>query len=102
MCARQRSAIVAAGGAQGSGWRAATRCTVSRSKGETAMSTEANKALVQRLLAEGFNGGNMALFDELLAPDFVNHDPSSPAVDRKGFKQWWMALRTAFPDMHTE
>ncbi|HET7078095.1 MAG TPA: ester cyclase [Chloroflexia bacterium] len=67
------------------------------------MSTEANKALVQRLLAEGFNGGNMALFDELLAPDFVNHDPSAPtAVDREGLKQWWMGMRASFPDLHTD
>ena len=67
------------------------------------MSTEANKALVQRLLDEGFNGGNMALFDELLAPDFVNHDPSAPAaVDREGLKQWWTAIRAGFPDVHIE
>jgi steroid delta-isomerase-like uncharacterized protein len=67
------------------------------------MSTEANKALVQRLLAEGFNGGHMALFDELLAPDFVNHDPAAPAVaDRDGFKQWWAAVHAGCPDVHTE
>ena len=67
------------------------------------MSTEANKALVRRLLDEGFNAGNMAVFDELLAPDFVNHDPSMPvAVDREGLKQWWTALRTSFPDLHTD
>jgi steroid delta-isomerase-like uncharacterized protein len=67
------------------------------------MSTEANKALVQRLLTEGFNGGNMALFDELLAQDFVNHDPAAPmAVDRTGLKEWWTAVRTGFPDVHIE
>ena len=67
------------------------------------MSTEANKALVRRLLAEGFNGGNMALFDELLAPDFVNHDPAAPmTVDREGLKEWWTAIRTGFPDVHID
>jgi steroid delta-isomerase-like uncharacterized protein len=67
------------------------------------MSTEANKALVRRLLDEGFNGGNMALFDELLAPDFANHDPAAPmAVDRAGLKEWWTAIRTGFPDVHIE
>jgi steroid delta-isomerase-like uncharacterized protein len=67
------------------------------------MSTEANKALVRRLLDEGFNGGNMALFDELLAPDFVNHDPVVPeAVDREGLKQWWLGMRASFPDLHTD
>src|SRR5690349_13655898 len=66
------------------------------------MSTEANKALVRRLLDEGFNAGNMALFDELLVPDFANHDPSMPmAVDREGLKQWWMGMRASFPDLHT-
>jgi steroid delta-isomerase-like uncharacterized protein len=67
------------------------------------MSTEANKALVRRLLDEGFNAGNMALFDELLAADFANHDPAAPAAtDREGFKQWWMAIHAGCPDVHVE
>lgn len=33
---------------------------------------EANKALVQRVFAEGVNGGNVAVIRELYAPDFVD------------------------------
>ena len=66
------------------------------------MSTAENKTIVRRLLEDGFNAGNLAVFDELLAPDFVNHDPANPTVrDRDGFKQYWAALCAGFPGQHT-
>lgn len=66
------------------------------------MTTEENKAIVRRLLEEGFNACNMAVFDEMLADDFTNHDPGQPAaVDREGLKQMWAGLCAAFPDQHT-
>ena len=66
------------------------------------MSTAENKTIVRRLLEDGFNAGNFAVFDELLAPDFVNHDPANPtARDRDGLKQYWAALCAGFPDQHT-
>ena len=39
---------------------------------------EENKAVVRRMLDEIFNKGNLDLKEELLAPDFVEHDPSLP------------------------
>ena len=44
------------------------------------MSTE-NKAIMQRLI-EGFNTGNLAVYDELVAPDFVDQTapPGTPAT----------------------
>lgn len=67
------------------------------------MTTEANKAIVRRLLEEGFNTGNMAVLDEMLADDFVNHNPSEPAsVDREGLKQGWAAICAGFPDQRSE
>ena len=38
------------------------------------MSTEANKQLVQHTFAALFNTGNLAIADELVSADFVNHD----------------------------
>ena len=64
--------------------------------------SDENKAIVRRLLEEGFNANNPAVFDEMLADDFANHDPSQPAsVDREGLKQGWSALCTGFPDQHS-
>lgn len=66
------------------------------------MTTEENKALVRRLLEEGFNTGNKAVFDAMLADDFEDHDPSQAAVaDREGLEQYWAALCAGFPDQHT-
>ena len=44
------------------------------------MSTEENKATVRRLTEEGWNQGNVAVFDELTAPNWVYHDPVVPDV----------------------
>jgi steroid delta-isomerase-like uncharacterized protein len=61
--------------------------------------TEENKALYRRWFEEVVSGGNLALADELLAPDYVMHFPGSPApVDREGHKQLVMMFRTGFPD----
>ncbi len=64
------------------------------------MSAE-NKAIARRLVEDGFNKGNLDIFDELVAPDFVNHDPPPglpPTLE--GWKQSATMFRAAFPDMH--
>ena len=38
------------------------------------MSQESNKAVVRRVLDDVFVGGKFDLLDELLQPDFVNHN----------------------------
>jgi steroid delta-isomerase-like uncharacterized protein len=64
------------------------------------VSVEANKALIRRLMDEVVNAGNLDMVDELLAPDFVNHNPLPGATpDRDGFKQAFRNLRAAFPDL---
>ncbi|GAC1634688.1 MAG: ester cyclase [Chloroflexota bacterium] len=66
------------------------------------MGTEENKAIVRRMLEEGWNPGNLAVFDELLADDFENHDPGAPTVHtREDVKNYWAAHCAAFPDHHT-
>ena len=66
------------------------------------MSAEENKALTRRVMEEMFNKGNLDADDELLAPDFVDHDPSMPEDVRgpEGFKEYVRAFRSAFSDLH--
>lgn len=66
------------------------------------MAAEENKAVVRRYVEEGFNAANMEVLDELFAPDFVNHDPGSPAVrDLEGLKESIRVIHLSFPDVHT-
>jgi predicted SnoaL-like aldol condensation-catalyzing enzyme len=50
------------------------------------MSIERNKAVVRRYITEVLAGGNVALVDDLLAPDYVNHGMGG--MGRAGFKAW--------------
>lgn len=66
------------------------------------MSVEGNKAIVRRLYEEFFNNGDLAIADELVAPDYVNHSaPSGAEPGPKGVKQRGANLRLAFPDLCT-
>ena len=66
------------------------------------MSTDEHKTVARRL-REGFiSTGDMAIADELLAPDFRYHGPPSLSpepLDREAFKQLIAAYRQAFPDL---
>jgi steroid delta-isomerase-like uncharacterized protein len=65
------------------------------------MSTEDNKATVRRYFGEVLNQGNLALVDELNAPNWVYHDPVVPDVRTlEDYTQWFTAIRSAFPDFH--
>ena len=65
------------------------------------MSTEDNKALAQRWLEEVWNKGDLSLIDELIAPNYVLHDPTRPGLrGRAGIKESIAMFRTAFPDLH--
>ena len=48
------------------------------------MSTEQNKAVVRRFITEALEGGNLAVLDEVLAPNYVN--PAMGGADLAGFK----------------
>jgi steroid delta-isomerase-like uncharacterized protein len=64
------------------------------------MTLESNKTLVRRVLDDAWHAKNIALVDELFAPNFVNHDPDAPeAANREGYKQWATGLLSAFPDL---
>lgn len=52
-----------------------------------AMMHTTNKAIARRYLEDIWNNGDMAVADEILAEDFVNHNPFGPLPpDREGLK----------------
>src|SRR5579864_8966803 len=65
-------------------------------KGEHHMSTEQNKAQVRRLTEEVWNQGNFAVIDELVARDYVGHEPSMLFQGQEGFRQFASVYRSAF------
>jgi predicted ester cyclase len=63
------------------------------------METNQNLELFRRLIDRGFNEGKLHELDEIVAPDFVEHQfmgESGP----QGIKSLIGQLRTAFPDLH--
>jgi predicted ester cyclase len=64
------------------------------------MSTEESKARLRRVFEEGINQKNLDIFDELLAPNYVNYNMPAPAPGPTGFKQIIGMFHTSFPDMH--
>ena len=60
---------------------------------------EQNKLIARRFFEEVENQGKLAVVDELLAHDFVNHTPFGEMHGIESAKQFGSMLRTAFPDM---
>ena len=65
------------------------------------MSEEANCALVRRFIDEVFNAGDFSAVDEILAADYVHHDPTTQEFGSgvEGFKRLIGYYRDAFPDL---
>lgn len=59
---------------------------------------ERNKAVVERLVRDIVNGGQVELLDEVLADDFVAHGVGSAPAGADGMRGLIAAWRTAFPD----
>lgn len=62
--------------------------------------SDANSALIRRIIAEAFNAGDLDVIDEALARDYLDHQvgpdaPGGPAA----FKAFVDGFRTAFPDV---
>jgi predicted ester cyclase len=53
--------------------------------------SDANKAVVRRLVAEVFNGGHLEVIDQLYAPELA-----------AAAKRWIAPFRASFPDVHIE
>lgn len=66
------------------------------------MSKEQNAAALTKF-AEAVASGNYDLFDEVVAPDSIDHDPAPGQVaGPKGYRALFTELRSAFPDMKAE
>ena len=65
------------------------------------MSAKENKALVRQLVEEVINQGNIRVIDELLIPDFIEHEELPPGIPpgREASKALFTMLRSAFPDI---
>jgi len=66
------------------------------------MPTAANKALVRRFYDEVTNGRNVAVLDELLAPNFEGFqvEGADHGQNREEFKKTMTTVLNAFPDHH--
>lgn len=65
------------------------------------MSIETNKAIVRRLFEEVLNKGNLAVADELVAADMMEHgNVAKAATGIETAKQVAIFCRNLFPDMH--
>jgi predicted ester cyclase len=67
------------------------------------MSAEGNKAVVRREFEEILNHtGNLHAADEIFAPNYVSHEPTSGEVRGiEGAKQFAATYRQAFPNLQT-
>ena len=68
------------------------------------MGSEDNKRLVRRALAEIYAKCDLDLADELIHPDFVDHEPAHPerGSGPEGVKQTVRSLRSAFGELRFE
>ena len=68
------------------------------------MSTpEENKAQFRRAYEEVLNQGNLSVADELVAPDFIDHEAEAHPGRNRGpesMREVATMLRTAFPNLH--
>jgi predicted ester cyclase len=64
-------------------------------------SIDRNKAVVLAAIDDGWNSHNLAIFDELLDPELVDHSvPTDLPPTRDGTKQHAVLYWSAFPDLH--
>lgn len=65
------------------------------------MSVEENKTIARRFVNDGINAANLAVFDELLVPDVIDHyAPPGVPPGREGWKQTRLIFLAGFPDGH--
>jgi steroid delta-isomerase-like uncharacterized protein len=61
-----------------------------------------NETAIRELIEQAWNRGNLAVTEELVAPDVVDHDPARPRglpEGRGGLKEAISMYRDAFPDL---
>ena len=70
----------------------------------SSVSIEHNKAVAHRWSEELWTRGNLAVADEIVAPDYVRHDPGDPFPARgpEDVKRIVTMLRKMLPDLRIE
>jgi predicted ester cyclase len=65
------------------------------------MTSDENKAVARRYIEEFWSRGDLAVADELIAPDYVVHDPGTPGRTGgvQGEKDVNRMYRAVFPDL---
>jgi steroid delta-isomerase-like uncharacterized protein len=64
------------------------------------MSAEQNKSIVRRWVEEGWNKRNLALIDQLFAPNFYQHETGPEMVNSsEALKVFVSGYLSAFPDL---
>jgi len=66
------------------------------------MAFESNKAFVRNFMERAFNKGDLAIVDEVHAPNAVDHQEPPGTNFAAHLKAVITVLRTAFPDLHFE
>ena len=63
--------------------------------------SEENKAIARRLIDEVITEGNLDVVDEIMAADYVHHDPANPDAPGgpEGYKELVRKYRAAFSDL---
>jgi steroid delta-isomerase-like uncharacterized protein len=63
--------------------------------------TTQDAELSRRIFEDVWNRKNLSAIDDLIAADYVHHDPNSPAANGiHGYKQFVNHYMSAFPDAH--
>ena len=63
------------------------------------MPLEENKSIIRKVI-DAVNEQNLALLDELIAPDFLYHTPTQQIQGLEAMKQGVMEEIQSFPDLH--
>jgi predicted ester cyclase len=58
-----------------------------------------NRALVERLFEEAIHQGNLAVVDEMFSVGFVDHSTPDQVTGPVGVEDYFVAVRTGFPDI---
>ncbi len=58
-----------------------------------------NKTNERRFFEEIWNKGNFAVLDELVAPDYIDHDANTSTAGPEGVRQEVSVYRNAIPDL---
>jgi predicted ester cyclase len=63
------------------------------------MANQTNKQVIERIFGEGMNNRNYAVFQELLAPDYVNYTFRGSQPGPVGFTEEVKKFVVGFPDL---